>query len=737
MIWLALIPADPKNAWLLGFSKTRIGLLSAALGAGLLAAGLLVWARRSRWGGGEWSRRLNRTLQNETFVRRALWGAVGAFTLGGCLLALAYTITEPFWGALLARLSPFTAWLAVLGVQTVLFLRDSKLAEMAATLQARAAHWLRETGRVSPFRVGSAVWSWPRDVIVVAVLLLPLAFATLRTGTMVIDDAWITFKFARNLAQGHGLRWEAAAAPVEGYSNLLEVLIVALGLKLGLDPVTVARGVAALSTVGLVAAAYALLLRLTGARGLAALAVLLYTLHPAAALHTWAGLETQLFAFLAVLLLLVFERAQRGGAAAHPGLAGAALPLIAFLLALARTEGVLLGALALPAGYLLARNRASRAGQPGDNALAFTHSRHWLAGNALFFASVAAYTLFRWLYFGTLFTGPHLVKLSNRMVLAGLTSAEFLADAWAYFSTFPLGMATLAAAAITLSLLPGLLAPPRARLAAWGVFLLAWAQLAALLFVYSRTRMIQNFAARFLFNSAGQQIVLAGLAAARVWRGWIGFVARPQRHFASSLYMLVIAVLLAVFTYGWFAKYPRVSGGLRNFVAEYNQQQSAAQAIARGLNRFDLADEWLVTVVDSGILPYYAQMKTLGGDGLTDLTLAELVPPVGPRARPYAQYIFALAPAALVIERFPGEIDAHHAALLCAPEFARYAAVARFERKTGLYEVYLRDDLPQREALTAALLAQQDPSGRWKVSPPPESDPEAAQYVQEGCNREQ
>jgi hypothetical protein len=42
------------------------------------------------------------------------------------------------------------------------------------------------------------------------------------------DDAMISMTYARNLAEGHGLVWMAGEAPVEGYTNLLWTLVMAL-----------------------------------------------------------------------------------------------------------------------------------------------------------------------------------------------------------------------------------------------------------------------------------------------------------------------------------------------------------------------------------------------------------------------------------------------------------------------------------------------------------------------------
>ena len=44
---------------------------------------------------------------------------------------------------------------------------------------------------------------------------------------VLIDDAMISMRYARNLAEGHGLVWNASQTPIEGYSNLLWTLVMA------------------------------------------------------------------------------------------------------------------------------------------------------------------------------------------------------------------------------------------------------------------------------------------------------------------------------------------------------------------------------------------------------------------------------------------------------------------------------------------------------------------------------
>ena len=43
-----------------------------------------------------------------------------------------------------------------------------------------------------------------------------------------VDDAMVSMRYARNLAQGNGLVWNLGQPPVEGFTNLGWVLLMAL-----------------------------------------------------------------------------------------------------------------------------------------------------------------------------------------------------------------------------------------------------------------------------------------------------------------------------------------------------------------------------------------------------------------------------------------------------------------------------------------------------------------------------
>lgn len=123
----------------------------------------------------------------------------------------------------------------------------------------------------------------------------------------VAEDAYIAFRFARNLASGYGLVWNPGEVPVEGYTNFLWVMLCAGAMKLGLDVPRfsqVAGTLAGAATILLVYAAGRSLLRWPDRLALIP-ALMLAVAGPFA---TWAGggMETTLFTMLVMAALYAF-----------------------------------------------------------------------------------------------------------------------------------------------------------------------------------------------------------------------------------------------------------------------------------------------------------------------------------------------------------------------------------------------------------------------------------------------
>ncbi len=67
-----------------------------------------------------------------------------------------------------------------------------------------------------------------------SLIVLGLCYAWLCRHSL--DDAFITFRYSQHLAEGIGPVWNADQR-VEGYTNFLWMVLMAVPIKLGLDPV--------------------------------------------------------------------------------------------------------------------------------------------------------------------------------------------------------------------------------------------------------------------------------------------------------------------------------------------------------------------------------------------------------------------------------------------------------------------------------------------------------------------
>lgn len=92
---------------------------------------------------------------------------------------------------------------------------------------------------------------WRPVLLAVIVCSLPFAYLAGRFD-WVCDDAFISFRYARNLAAGLGLAYNPGESPpVEGYTNLLWVLLMSVVERLGSDPAIWSRVLSLSSAIGL------------------------------------------------------------------------------------------------------------------------------------------------------------------------------------------------------------------------------------------------------------------------------------------------------------------------------------------------------------------------------------------------------------------------------------------------------------------------------------------------------
>jgi arabinofuranosyltransferase len=238
-----------------------------------------------------------------------------------------------------------------------------------------------------------------------ALAILGLFLAHAAYLACVAEDAFISFRFARNWAQGHGLVWNPGDAPVEGYTNFLWVVLSAGWLRLGVDPGLGAQILGLAASVAALACVQRSARVLLGFGPVAALLPCIY-LALAGPFAAWAagGLETNLFAAWLALALHAFGRYAQGGA----GPRALWLCFGALLLAtLTRPEGALAWAVLLCVAAAASAGRARAALRELAAPLGAT-----LGLFALYFA-------WRWSYFGYPLPNTYYAKTGGGLVQAG------------------------------------------------------------------------------------------------------------------------------------------------------------------------------------------------------------------------------------------------------------------------------------------------------------------------------
>lgn len=177
-----------------------------------------------------------------------------------------------------------------------------------------------------------------------------------------VDDAYITYRYADNLANHGELTWNVGEDPVEGYTGIALPVILALGIKLGIPPVIASHiiGVSGFIAGGVL---LSLLLRRLAVRALIrGLLLLLYVTAPFMYTHAYSGLETTLFtsAILSVLLAILSCMKRSN----HPARRETILLLLLLFTSLVRPEGVALAGLSILGVFLWRRQEHPQGALP-------------------------------------------------------------------------------------------------------------------------------------------------------------------------------------------------------------------------------------------------------------------------------------------------------------------------------------------------------------------------------------
>ena len=421
-----------------------------------------------------------------------------------------------------------------------------------------------------------------------------------------VDDAYISFSYARTLAAGGGLRLTPAAHSVEGFSNPAWVAILSLAAGLGSSIPPTAVLLSLLAAVATVIAVFGTARLLVKERWLPLLAAWAFALAPGVGFHVAAGLET-LVAGLALLLAFVSL------VSAPPGAMDPRTAVALLALALLRPEGVLV----FLAWMVLLRRSGRRS----------------TAGVLVFTIPFGAFLIFRWAYFGQLVPN----SVAAKMGLDALTALRLGLDYLLEFAGRNAPVIALGAAGMWW-------ARRREALAA----LSACATLALLALGGAHADGYPH--QRYLFPLLPILLVFAA-------RGARSFFELGERRGRSGIAVAAAGLVLAVGAQAtlWGIADPAVGRArLALFDGGHARLEAAAQATRRLIAGDRLRPEvsqppyhqlaaWLldrarpgqlVAMQEIGITSYYSGLEVLDTYGLADSRIAQVQGPPSGKAAP-------------------------------------------------------------------------------------------------------
>ncbi len=228
-------------------------------------------------------------------------------------------------------------------------------------------------------------------------LIVAISFSSILIWrqSCIFDDSFITYRYAKNLAQGFGITWNRMEAPVEGYTTFLLVIILAPFIKAGMDPLLVTKALSVMSAIGIGVLCVLFAKRyFTENMSTAIITGLAFLPVGQTFSLSTLGMETVIytfFLFLSFFCIAVFFDTKSPKALVAYG-------IVQFLSFLLRPEGSILAFVAIP-WIILQRERVGMGIRTVFNLLAVSLA-----------LPVALYLAWKWFHFGSILPNPYYLK---------------------------------------------------------------------------------------------------------------------------------------------------------------------------------------------------------------------------------------------------------------------------------------------------------------------------------------
>jgi len=420
-----------------------------------------------------------------------------------------------------------------------------------------------------PSLLRSARW---QESLIVLVGLVVRALVWSQRFRFPFDDSFITFRYAQHLAEGKGIVWNLGGVATEGYTNFLYVVLLVPSFWLKIDPLMwswTINIVALIASAILIYRLIALILKQEfGAvqSYLPLVMALAFIATPLVWMNALSAMETTVFGFLLLASAYRFTRSLFDPLDSRSFVVAF---ILAFLAALTRPEGALLGVV-LTAALLL------------------TKPRRWKDSLA-FLLPLLAYHIWRFVYFGTLLPNSFLIKVLNQ-------DSTTLMHGKAYITFFLIS---------TLGLVLASLPVARTILKKKSITILA-VFCALILGFYAFPSPVMGLYDRFLYSVEVFLFVLAGVG---LW-----MLAHNR---AKVIQAALVILFLCVHAYSSLHA-PRAKEAFASSDIDYR----AYVRIASILRQLPSHDSISFAFADAGIIPLYSQTAHIDLVGLNDNDLA-------------------------------------------------------------------------------------------------------------------